>query len=89
MIITVDISMYPLDNNYIPPITDFILDLRKHKGLNIVTNQLSTQVSGEFEVVTKALNTSMLKSMSEDRKVIFVTRYLNADLDIQSLPEIG
>ena len=89
MIITVDISMYPLDSNYIPPITDFILELRRFDGLNIVTNQLSTQVSGEFETVTHALNESMHKSMTEDRKVVFITRYLNAELDIENLPQIG
>ena len=42
MKITVDISMYPLDSNYIPPIKAFIRALREHEGLEIVTNQLST-----------------------------------------------
>ena len=49
MIITADISMYPLDSDFIPPITEFIKRLRSFPGLEIVINQLSTQLRGEFE----------------------------------------
>jgi uncharacterized protein YqgV (UPF0045/DUF77 family) len=89
MMITVDISMYPLDSDYKPPVKDFIRRLRKHAGLELVTNQLSTQVCGEFTVVTAALNICMEESMSRNGRVVFVTRYLNTGLDINSLPDIG
>ncbi len=52
MKITVDISLYPLDSNYLPPIKDFIRQLRRCEGLELVTNQLSTQIRGEFDHVT-------------------------------------
>jgi uncharacterized protein YqgV (UPF0045/DUF77 family) len=86
--ITVDISMYPLDASYLQPINSFIRALRAHDGLQIVTNQLSTQVCGEFDAVTAALNECMRKSMASEPKVVFVTRYLNAALDISALPQI-
>ena len=89
MIITVDISMYPLDSDYKPPIKNFILRLREYDGLELVSNQLSTQVRGEFEMVTEALNACMRESMAMKKRVVFVARYLNADLDIASLPNIG
>lgn len=88
MKITVDISMYPLDSNYLPPIKSFIRALRACAGLEIVTNQLSTQIRGEFDVVTSALNDCMRDNMMGSRKMVFVTRYLNADLDIGRLPLI-
>ena len=88
MNITVDISLYPLDSNYLPPIKDFIRRLRKHKNLELVTNQLSTQVRGDFEQVTTALNDCMRESMKGGQKMVFVTRYLNSDLEIGRLPQI-
>ena len=88
MKITVDISMYPLDSDYKPPIKNFIRQLRKHEGLKLVTNQMSTQVNGEFELVTRAVNECMQQSMSENLRVVFVARYLNADLEIEREPDI-
>jgi len=88
MKITVDISLYPLDTNYIPSIKAFILHLRTFPGLEIVTNQLSTQLRGEFEQVTGAINSCIRESMTGEQKVVFVTRYLNSDLEIGRLPDI-
>ena len=88
MIITVDISMYPLDSEFIEPITEFILRLRTFPGLEMVTNQLSTQLRGEFSEVTRAINECMFESMTGEQKIVFVTKYLNSDLDIEGLPQI-
>ncbi|HJP05777.1 MAG: hypothetical protein CL799_02345 [Chromatiales bacterium] len=88
MKITVDISMYPLDADYKPAIKAFIRRLRSFEGLTLVTNQLSTQVNGEYDDVTTALNVCMRESMEQQEKAVFVTRYLNADLDISHLPNI-
>lgn len=88
MKITVDISMYPLDADYKPAIKAFIRELRKADGLTLVTNQLSTQVNGEFDAVTTAINACMRASMEQQDKVVFVARYLSADLDITQLPDI-
>jgi uncharacterized protein YqgV (UPF0045/DUF77 family) len=88
MKITVDISLYPLDSDYLPPIKGFIQKLRRCEGLELVTNQLSTQIRGEFEQVTQALNDCMHDSMKSGQKMVFVTRYLNSDLDIGRLPQI-
>ena len=87
MNITADISMYPLDADYKGPIKAFIRRLRQYEGLTLVTNQMSTQVNGEFGAVTTALNECMLESMRLQDKVVFVARYLNADLDIGRLPD--
>lgn len=84
MIVTVDISMYPLNEAYGPPIIQFIRDLRAHPGIEVISNALSTQVRGEFEVVTGALNTCMRTHMRANGHVVFVTKYLNADLPISN-----
>jgi uncharacterized protein YqgV (UPF0045/DUF77 family) len=88
MKITVDISMYPLRENYVPPIKSFIIRLREYPGIEVVTNQLSTQLTGEFDNVTRALNDCISESMAQSGRVVFVARYLNASLDINRMPEI-
>ena len=88
MKITVDISMYPLSVDYKPVIKDFIRHLRRHEGLTLVTNQLSTQINGEFDAVTVALNACLKQSMEQQNTVVFVTRYLNVDLDVTCSPQI-
>ncbi len=85
---TIEISMYPLDADYKPAIKAFVLKLRDYSDLEIVTNQMSTQVRGEFDVVTTAVNACMKEAMVNNAKVVFVTKWLNGDLQIGQLPEI-
>ncbi len=89
MQITIDVSMYPLDQDYKPPIKDFIRQLCRCSGIELVTNQISTQVRGDFDAVTAALNACMKQTMQGDSKAVFVTKYINADLEIQRAPDIG
>lgn len=88
MIITADISMYPLHEDYGTPIIRFVRDLRAHPGIEVITNALSSQVRGEFDAVTGALNACMRDHMRRDSEVVFVTRYLNLDLPISNTPSI-
>ena len=44
-------SLYPLKDGPIPTIIEFIKDLRGQDGIEIVTNQLGTQLRGEFEAL--------------------------------------
>jgi len=89
MRITVDISMYPLAEDYKPAIKKFIHTLRTFAGLQIVTNQLSTQVNGDFDDVNAALTQCMREVMQAPQKVVFVARYVNSDLDVSSAPDLS
>jgi len=88
MMITVELSMYPLDADYKPAIRAFIHELRSHEGVETVTNQMSTQLRGEFEVVMPALTACLKKSMADNDKVVFVTKFLNTGLDITQTPDL-
>jgi uncharacterized protein YqgV (UPF0045/DUF77 family) len=58
----IEISLYPLDADYIPPIKDFIDRLNRYPELQVTTNAMSTQVWGEharlFEILAKETETS-------------------------------
>ena len=89
MRITVEISLYPLRETFVADIQDFIRRLREQDGIEVVTNQLSTQVRGEYDAVTTALNRCMRDTMERQGTAVFVMKYVNADLDIQSTPRLG
>ena len=62
MDIGVEISLYPLEADYIPSIHRFLEDLSAHHDLRIVTNSMSTQVFGDFERVMDALRAALAAS---------------------------
>jgi uncharacterized protein YqgV (UPF0045/DUF77 family) len=88
MRITAEMSLYPLADEYKPTIISFIKELQKVKGLELVTNQLSTQLRGDFDVVTSAINQCLKRSMLEHGKLVLVVKYLSADLDIGRAPTL-
>jgi len=88
MEITAELSMYPLHADYKPPIIDFIMQLREQPGITIVTNQLSTQVRGEYEAVTGAINLCIHNAMQAGPRMVFTVKYLNVGLDITKAPEL-
>jgi uncharacterized protein YqgV (UPF0045/DUF77 family) len=76
MHVAVEISLYPLTDEFIPPILDFIDRLKARPGLSVVTNSMSTQVSGEFDSVFGALHEEIRRSMAGPRRVVFVMKVL-------------
>jgi uncharacterized protein YqgV (UPF0045/DUF77 family) len=76
MDIAVEISLYPLDADYIPPIQDFIDRLNAHQGLKVVTNHLSTQVFGNHDRIFEVLRQEMGASFAGGGKAIFVTKFI-------------
>jgi uncharacterized protein YqgV (UPF0045/DUF77 family) len=76
MHVAVEMSLYPLTGEFIPPILDFIERLRGHPGLDVVTNSMSTQVSGDYELVFEALRDEIRGSLSEPHRAVFVMKVL-------------
>lgn len=80
MKLTVDISKYPLAENYKDPIREFIDELAKHPNIHIITNTLSTQVFGDFDDVMEAIQACIKWSFNKYGKVVFVCKFLHGDL---------
>ncbi len=76
MQIGVEISLYPLNADYIPPIRDFIARLNTEPRLRIVTNAMSTQLFGEYDVVLPLLQSEMRRTFGENAKAVFVMKVL-------------
>jgi uncharacterized protein YqgV (UPF0045/DUF77 family) len=77
---SVEISYYPLNEQYKTPIKKFIADLHKNANLTIRTNTMATQVFGEFDEVMNTIQQCM-KEAFELPHSVFVMKVINADLE--------
>jgi len=80
----VDISMYPLKEAYETPILDFIHRLRKHPDLAIHTNSLSTQITGDYDLIMDVLKQEIKTSFMEKTTQIMVLKILNIEIELPS-----
>ncbi len=82
MDIGVEISLYPLADEFIPPIAGFIERLHTHAGLKVVTNSMSTQVYGEYRQVFEVLALECRRTFEQAGKAIFVMKVLGPLADV-------
>ncbi|MCB0635809.1 MAG: hypothetical protein KDC54_04300 [Lewinella sp.] len=76
-----EISLYPLTTDYTHAVLDFIQRLKTHEGLRIVTNDLSTQVTGDYDLLMEALNQEMRETFHRGRISSFVIKILNTSIE--------
>ena len=76
MDIAVELSLYPLDADYIPPIKDFIDRLNADSRLKVVTNSLATQVFGPYDLVFGALARELRVTFESNAKAVFVMKVI-------------
>ena len=77
MKVAVDISLYPLDADFIPPIKNVIDRLNMHDELEVWTNAMSTQLIGEFDDVMNALKEELGTTFELLPKAVFVMKMFN------------
>ena len=78
MKLTADLSLYPLTEEFIPIIKKFIAVLSEYKELSILRNNISTQISGEYDDVIRILHDEM-KNVFEQHRSVFVVKFLMGD----------
>ncbi len=77
MKVAVDISLYPLDADFVPPIKDVIERLNAYDELDVWTNAMSTQIVGEYDDVMAALTREIGRTFEALPKAVFAIRILN------------
>lgn len=78
MKISVDISLYPNQENFIPPIKDFIDQLNQYDDVQVQTFPTSTVVMGDFDRVIDILKVEMKAHREKHGMGVFVTKFLPA-----------
>lgn len=72
----VEISLYPLNSDYIPPIKAFIDRLNTYPDLQVTTNAMSTQIAGEHQRVFEILAKETAITFAEAGRKVFVMKVL-------------
>src|SRR5690606_19652718 len=78
MKVSVDISLYPIKNDYREPILDFIQDL-KNSEFTVIENSLSTQIFGDYDQVMPFLNSKIKDVFFDDNLYVFVLKIVKGD----------
>ena len=79
---TIEVSKYPLNENYEAPILDFIKRLNAYEGIEVKTNATSTHIVGDYDRVMKIIQDEIKHSFEKYGKSIFVMKILHGALDI-------
>jgi len=76
MHVAVELSLYPLADDFIPPILEFIERLKARPGLAVATNSMSTQVSGDLDAVFDALRAEIARTFAAGNRSVVVMKVL-------------
>lgn len=83
MKISVELSLYPLDDNFLAIIRDIVERLNSQTKIACHTNTMSTQLFGEMDDVMNAVDDIIRYSFRVYGKQVFVAKYLNSDVEPQ------
>ena len=86
MRVTVEMSLYPLAADALEKIIGFIDVVRADERLEVVVNQMSTQLRGELGDVLDVLRAALERSFGAGGSQALVVKFLNADLPIGESP---
>jgi uncharacterized protein YqgV (UPF0045/DUF77 family) len=76
MIMTVEITMYPFTEEFIPPIKSFIDKLNDYANVQVDTFPTCTVLVGEYDVVMDIVRDAIAWSHRELGKSVFITKFI-------------
>jgi uncharacterized protein YqgV (UPF0045/DUF77 family) len=82
MKLTAELSLYPLQEDYISIIQAFIETLRLYEDIEIVTNAMSTQICGDYDRVFSLVKNELKSSYQRFGKQVLVCKFIVGELDI-------
>ena len=74
MIISVEVSLYPLQKNYRSAVKDFIERIAQNTKLNINYSAMSTTLVGEFQEIMPILNNEIFNTLTDIPESVFVIK---------------
>ena len=80
MDIGVELSLYPLREDFVPAIHEFLGRLAQASALRVSTNSMSTQVFGSYELVMQTLHRELRTTFAQLQegagKAVFVMKVI-------------
>ena len=78
MNVSVDISLYPLKEDFKKPVKAFIAKI-ENSGFRIKKNNMSTSVFGDYKEVMEWLKNNMEEELLNDENAVFVLKVVGGD----------
>ncbi|GAA5187488.1 hypothetical protein [Ferrimonas gelatinilytica] len=82
MQLSVEISLYPLQDNYLSIIKWFIGRLDQYPDIQRITNGMSTQIGGDYDTVMALLATEMKASHENWGRGVFVCKFIPGGVNL-------
>ena len=76
MQVTIDISMYPNQEEFIPPIKGFIERINRFDNLQITTFPTSTVIQGDYVIAMDALQKTIAECYRSYHMAVYVVKII-------------
>lgn len=73
---SIELTLYPLQDEYLPIIQAFINKLNSYKGLKLQTFPTATILSGDYDTAMDCLKDALRWSAEHQGKAVFVAKIL-------------
>lgn len=74
MDVAVEISLYPLQQDYLPVIRSFIARLQAQQQLRVETSSMSTQIVGEYGLVMQLLSEGLAEALGAAARSVVILK---------------
>ena len=76
MQVTIDVSMYPNKEDFIPPIKGFIKEINKYNDLKIITFPTSTVIQGEYDHAMDSIKKTIKACHKKFSNAVYVIKVI-------------
>ena len=76
MQVTIDVSMYPNKEDFIPPIKGFIKEINKYDDLKIITFPTSTVIQGEYDHAMDSVKKTITACHKKFSNAVYVIKVI-------------
>lgn len=80
MKVSVDLSLYPLADDYVPAIIDFIHRVQAEEGVEVLRTPLSTQLYGDYDAVMRLVREALRESWERHGRAVLVAKFAAGDV---------
>ena len=77
---SIEISMYPLDEDFKTPILAYINRLKSYTDIQVLGNTMSTQLFGSYDRLMEIMTIENKRAMENHPAMVIVFKLVNADL---------
>jgi uncharacterized protein YqgV (UPF0045/DUF77 family) len=76
MDIALEISLYPLQEDYLPAIRAFIARLRAQPGVRVESSSMSTHIVGDYERVMQLLTQELREALGDAARSVVILKLI-------------